>query len=139
MESADYILFLAAVIGGLLVALLPFFVALGIARHGSLPRRGTFSALCTLLTYGATVAAFVAQAPLLAASTHLAPTWSSLGHHALANAVAYSAEYLGYATVLVPLALTVVWPLWLRKRWSAVLAALGADDSLKPTPLGGSA
>jgi len=139
MESADYILFFAAVIGGLLVALLPLFVALGIARLGALPRRFTFSALCTLLTYGATVAAFVAQAPLLEASTHLAPTWSSLGHHTLANSVVYSAEYLGYATVMVPLALTVVWPLWLRKRWAAVLAASGANNSSKPTPLCGAA
>ena len=137
MESTDYILFFSAAIGGLLVALLPFFVALGIARLGTLPRRVTFSALCTLLTYGATVAAFVAQAPLLAASTHLAPTWSSLGHHTLANAVAYSAEYLGYATVFVPLALMVVWPLWLRKRWATVIAALGANNSFKPTPLCG--
>ena len=52
MESTDYIPFFSAVIGGLLVALLPFFVALGIARLGTLPRRVTFSALCTLLTYG---------------------------------------------------------------------------------------
>jgi hypothetical protein len=139
MGSADYILFFAIVIGGLLVALLPFFVAFGIAHFGSLPRKFTFAALCALLTYGATVAAFVAQAPLLAASTHLAPTWASLGHHTLANAVAYSAEYLGYATVLVPAVLTVIWPLWLRKRWAAVLAGLGANNSFKPNPLRGSA
>jgi hypothetical protein len=139
MESADYILFFAIVIGGLLVALLPFLVALGIASLGSLPRSFTFAALCALLTYGATVAAFVAQAPLLAASTHLAPTWASLGHHTLANAVAYSAEYLGYATVLVPAVLMFVWPLWLRKRWAAVLTALGANNSFKPKPLRGSA
>ena len=139
MESADYILFFAAVIGGLLVALLPLFVSLGIAHFGSLPRRFTFASLCAVLTYGSTVAAFVAQAPLLAASTHLAPTWASLGHHTLANAVAYSAEYLGYATVLVPVVLMVIWPLWLRKHWVRVLGALGANNSFKPTPLRGAA
>jgi hypothetical protein len=139
MESTHYILFFAAVIGGLFVALLPFFVALGVAHFGSLPRRLRFSALCALLTYGATVAALVAQAPLLAASTHLAPTWASLGHNTLANAVVYSAEYLGYATVLVPAVLMVVWPFWLRKHWAAVLTALGANNSFKPNPLRGSA
>ena len=139
MAAADYILFLGIAGGGLLVALLPALVALIVARFSSLPRRYLFALLCAVLTYGMTVAALVVQAPLLAASTHLAPTWASLGHHSLANTVVYSAEWLGYATVLVPLALTVVCPLWLRSRWAALLVAAGANNSFKPTPLRGAA
>ena len=139
MAAADYILFLGIVGGGLLFALLPALVALMVARFSSLPRRYLFALICAVLTYGATVAALVVQAPLLAASTHLAPTWASLGHHSLANAVAYSAAWLGYATVLVPLVLTVVCPLWLRLRWAALLVAAGANNSFKPTPLRGAA
>ena len=139
MAAADYILFLGIVGGGLLVALLPALIALMVARFSSLPRRYLFALICAVLTYGATVAALVVQAPLLAASTHLAPTWASLGHHSLANAIAYSAEWLGYATVLVPLVLTVVCPLWLRLRWAALLVAAGANNSFKPNPLRGSA
>ena len=132
MAAADYILFFGIVLGGLFVAVLPLLVALVVARFNALPRRFLFALLCTLLTYGATVAAFVVQAPLLAASTHLAPTWASLGHHSLANAIGYSAEYLGYATTLVPLVIMVVLPLWLRARWRSLVVALGANNSFKP-------
>jgi len=135
MAAADYILFLGIVGGGLFVALLPALVALILARFSSLPRRYLFALICTVLTYGLTVAALVVQAPLLAASTHLAPTWASLGHQSLANTVAYSAEWLGYVTALVPLVLTVICPLWLRSRWAALLVAAGANNSFKPNLL----
>jgi len=139
METANYVLFLGAVIGGLAVALLPFLVSGLIARKASLPRQLAFSAVSTIATYGLTVAALILQAPIVAASTYLAPSWSSLGHHGVANLVARSAEYLGYVTVVVPVVLTIALPLWLKKHWLSIVSALGANSSFKPKPLRGSA
>ena len=135
MAAADYIVFLGILGGGLAIVLLPLFVAWLIARRANLPRKFAFSLLCTVLTYGVTVVVLIAQAPILAAATHLAPTWSALGHQTAANLVGYSAQFLGYATILVPLALLVFVPFWLKKRWAALLSVLGSNNSFKPKPL----
>lgn len=96
--------------------------------------------ICLLLSFGNITLVGGLLIPLQMVAIWVAPELHVSGSKTLANAIYVASEHgIPIACLVVGLVSCVVVPLKLRHKWAAVLSAISANNSFKPSPHQGGA
>ena len=138
MDLASLAIVALMMLGVLIIVALPAWASWFFAHHDRLPARRLFVFACTLLSFGILTLTGAVLLPLEMAAIWVAPELHTAGQPSLANAIFVASEY-GVTTVcfMAGALASFFVPYKLRKFWPGIAAALGANNSFKPSPLRG--
>jgi hypothetical protein len=140
MDSASLAIIALMTIGVLIVVSFPVWVSWFVAHRSRLPARRLFVLVCTLFAFGCLTLTGAVLLPLEMTATWVAPELHTAGHRSLANAIFITSEHgVPVACFIVGFLASLVIPSKLRRFWPAIAAAIGANNSSRPTPLRGAA
>jgi hypothetical protein len=113
---------------------LPAWVAWVLAQRANLPARRLYVVTCTLFAFGFLTLAGAVLLPIEIAATWVAPELHTAGYPMAANMIFVASEHgVPVICFAVGVVASFIVPLRLRRVWSSVAAAIGANNSFKPT------
>jgi hypothetical protein len=125
----------------LIAVALPAWIAWIVAWRSKMDHsvRRSFLFVCLLLSYGVLTLTGAILLPLEIAAVYIAPALDADGYEQSGKAIWVASQWVPAACLVAGFIAAFMFPMYLRNKWQAIVLALSANSSFKPTPLRGAA